>query len=140
MTYAFIIPWLVALISPSPALAKMDEEMLSNTKYAIEQAMKYNVDPEKLVKLMDCESLISYQEGDKNPKTGKFESLGILQFQKPTWNQYSKIYGVKGKYPDAKPEIELTAKMIGDNPDLAHNWWRCAYRIGLVDDPPIYRK
>ena len=45
---------------------------------------------------------------------GKKEHLsrGILQFQKPTFNKFSKIYSLKGKYLDPYDQIELAVLMI----------------------------
>lgn len=138
-----ILTWLIFVLGiSSSTIINITNEQVELATYAQKQAIENGVDPAKFVRLIECESKISYREGDFNPDTGLHESKGILQFQKKTWDRFSRIYKIKDPYPgDSHSQIRLAARMLGDNPNHAYHWWYCSkYKAGFVEEEPIYRK
>lgn len=116
---------------PSPVLANLTNEQFDLTRFAYEQAINNDINPESFIKLMECESKIGKgQKGDFDGE--KYLSHGILQFQKKTFDRYSKLYGVIGNWKDPYVQITLAAQMIRDG--LWRHWFNCGRIMGLDKD------
>lgn len=124
-----IIILLVSILATS-AVAKVDNEQVHLAELAYYEAVNNGVDPDKFISLINCESGFNrYARGDYDKKTGRHLSLGLLQYQKPTFDAYSKKYGIEGEYLDPIVQIKLAAKMIGDGGEK--HWFHCSRKAGL---------
>lgn len=125
MQIIYLLPWLFQiLLTPQVTLARIDNEHLNLAQYAYEQAVENGIDPARFLKLIDCESQLNKKViGDHGA------SHGILQFKEATFLKFQKIYGVEGKWPDPKPEIEIAVKMLRDGG--WRHWFTCSKRVGL---------
>ena len=108
------------------ALEAPKSAFLSIEEYAAEAAHEAGIDPRKFLRLISCES--TWKEdavGDKN------SSFGILQFQKRTFERFSKKYGLDElTISDSYDQIDLAALMIRDG--YEDSWLHCGRKVGLV--------
>ncbi len=85
--------------------------------------------PKTIAALIRCESR------GKNVKiidtNGKY-SYGILQYQKATWNQWSRESGIEGDPMVPEDAIRMADWAI-DQGDAYLGQWSCAHILGLVD-------
>ena len=119
----FLIIWLVSVL-PTSASARLDAEKIHVMAYAKEKAIEQNVDAEKFALLIHCESRI-----DKKQTGDRGESKGLLQFKKATFQEFSKLYKLKGEWLDSYDQIDLATKMISDG--LWYKWYVCSRLVGL---------
>lgn len=126
MQITLLLMWLVGVFGPGHSvLANLSNEQVELMQYAYGRALDENVNPEKFVRLLNCESgLKKLAIGDKG------KANGIAQFHERTFNAFSKKYGLVGTYKNPYSQINLAASMIGD--DLASHWWNCAKKSKLL--------
>ena len=87
-----------------------------------EMTEKYNVNYEKMWKLIQCESNWNPQaKGDKG------KAFGLLQFHEPTFNFYCDQYGYDYSYYTPKHQITLAVEMISNG--LIQHWKKCWNKI-----------
>lgn len=77
-------------------------------------AKKYLLDESELAQVIKCESGFYHDQYGDGTK-----AYGLLQFHKPTFNQYC-----EGNYYSAKDQLTCVAKMWKDNP-LNKLHWSC---------------
>lgn len=113
------IPDQTVLDAPKTAFLSIDE-------YAKKAAADTGIDPEKFLRLISCESRW------KEDATGDHDkSFGILQFQKPTFERFSKKYNREElDISDSYDQIDLAVLMIRDG--YEDSWLRCGRKVGLV--------
>lgn len=110
----------------SYALTAPKAQYLSVDEYAKKAALDAGISPRQFLSLISCES--NWKEdavGDNN------KSLGILQFQKPTFDRFAKKYK-KGFLDISDPydQIDLAALMISDGHQ--EHWYHCSRKVGLL--------
>ena len=131
MTIQLLIVWLVTVLSTS-TLAKLDREKIDIAHHAYNGAIEQGIDPKKFVKLIECESRFEKNaKGDWRSEENRYLSFGALQFQKPTFDKFSKIYRVQGKHLDPYAQIDLATQMIGN--DGWEHWFNCGKKVGYTD-------
>jgi len=95
------------------------------TKYAVE----YGISENTMLKIAKCESglkpnAINYNDGGK----GK-HSVGIMQFQRSTFDYWSSKLGEKLDYYSYHDQIKLASYMVSEG---QARQWTCARLQGLV--------
>ena len=110
----------------TPVLEAPKAAFLSIDEYARKAAQDAGINPKRFLALISCES--NWKEdaaGDNN------KSLGILQFQKATFNRFAKKYDLESlDISDSYDQIDLAVLMIRDG--YQEHWLRCGRRAGLV--------
>lgn len=108
------------------ALEASKTAFLSMDEYAKKAARDAGIDPDKFLRLISCESVWKEDAvGDNN------RSFGILQFQKRTFDRFSKKYGREGwRIFDSYDQIDLAVLMIRDG--YEDSWLHCSRKVGLV--------
>ena len=133
MTIALLLSFLVSIL-PSSVVGNIGNEHLDILDYAYTRAVDAGINPIKFIKLINCESEIDKTaKGDFQTETGKYISQGILQFQKSTYNTYSKRYGLVGTWLSPYSQINLAARMISREKDGWRHWYHCARAVHLDD-------
>ena len=139
MSFILLIPWITSLLFsypsgiPEQTLGHLDNKKLEIIQFAYNKAVENGVSPDKFVRLINCESRLEKKaKGDWSEGKKEHLSKGILQFQKPTFNKFSKIYGLKGKYLDPYDQIELAVLMIQGG-GWKH-WFNCSIYSTLNKD------
>lgn len=103
------------MVQPEPEIP------LSPVEYADKYALQYGIDASVFKKVMFCES-------SNNPKAvgdgGK--ARNVLQFHKPTFDAYSKLYGKQLDYDSYKDQIELAAWMFSKG---QQGHWTCYSKV-----------
>ena len=127
-----VIAWLVSIFLPGHSiLANLTNEQVNLANFAYMKAVENNISPEKFLTLMACESQLQINaKGDWNDEQKKYLSFGILQFQKATFNAYSKKYSFVGQYLNPYSQISLAVLMIGRGE--IKNWYWCGLRSRLL--------
>ena len=136
MTKAFFIIWLISVLTGdtetpndlSNTLGHLDNKTLEVLEYAFVHSSQNNINPEKFIRLMYCESQFVPRGGDWNAITNQYESWGILQFQFPTFQNASHNSNIKGKYKNSYTQIELAVWIINNDPKGTKHWYTCGER------------
>ncbi len=135
MHFTLLVAWLISVFGAgSPAIANLDNQQIPILQYAYERAIDAGINPIKFIKLIHCESRIQEKaKGDYSKETGKFISQGILQFQKKTFDLFSKKYGlIDGEWLNPYSQINLASRMLKDG--LWSQWYNCSKQIGTIKD------
>jgi hypothetical protein len=133
MTTLLLLSWLVSILSTSPALAKIGNDEVSLIQYAHNVAMQEHISPVRFVKLMDCESGISFKAtGDYRKETGEFMAFGPFQWWEKSFSKYEKQYNLDLDYKDPYDQTLLAAIVIGREKDGVYNWTNCARYIHWI--------
>ena len=128
----WLIIWLVSFL-PTSSAAVLSNENLYLINYAVVQAREEVIDGKKFVELIRCESDFNpLAQGDYQIETNTYLSKGILQFQKGTWDMYSKRYNHIGTWLNPYSQISLAVKIIGKEKDGIYHWKNCGLKIGLI--------
>ena len=99
--------------------------------YAVRSAEIHNIDSNKFLELISCESRFDEQAlGDYSTTTKKHRALGLLQWHEGSFNSYSKNYNIKGARGDSFTQIDLAVLVIRDGG--IGNWYTCGKRTGLI--------
>jgi len=96
------------------------------TKEQIIDLIANSDNPKTITSLVQCES--NYVNIAKVDSNGYY-SRGILQYQKATWDMWSKASGIIGDPMNPEDAIEMTDWAIEHN-YLSH--WTCSYITGLL--------
>ena len=117
LEYSHPVPLTVVARSPKPT------DIRGYAEYAAENA---GLAPSTIRDLIRCES-----EWKLDAKGDNGASHGILQFKVPTFELYSKKYGLDG-YDIENPfnQIDLAALMIKDG--YIYHWKNCGRKLGLI--------
>ena len=119
-----LLVWLLSIMASS-AVVFLTNEKYELMQFAHDVAVIIQIDPEKFIKLIDCESkFVKTAKGDFRSETKEFMARGILQFWKSTFITQSKIYDFKGDYLDPKDQIILAGKMLKEKDGWRH-WTNC---------------
>lgn len=100
--------------------------------YAVLSAQMHNIDPNKYLVLISCESRFNEKNrGDYRSETGEYMANGLLQYWENTYTPFAKKYGIKKKYWDLDPfaQIDLSVRMIRDGE--IGRWRNCGIASGL---------
>lgn len=134
MKAIFALIVLGLLIAPSSITSQAVEapivpEIDQIHAYIAKYSMEYGINPYQLKKTIQCESqfnprAINYHDGGK----GK-HSVGILQFQRTTFDGYSKKMGEKLDYYSYHDQIKVASYMWSNG---QQRQWTCARNLGLV--------
>lgn len=124
-----LILWVISVLSiASSTVVQMTNETHDLIQFARDIAIINRIDPEKFVKLINCESKFKINAlGDFSLEKKKYLATGILQFHEPTFVKYSKIYDFGGEYKDPKDQMILASWMIRDG------LWRAWYNCGKIN-------
>lgn len=141
MTYVILIAWLISVLSNDTItpgslanfLGHITVEQIQTIEYAFIQSSQNDINPEKFIKLMWCESQFEERGGDWNEKKQRYDSWGCLQYQKPTFNYLSKDSGIIGEYKDCRTQIDLTVWTINNDKKGLNHWYTCSRRAGFFD-------
>lgn len=113
-------------ITSQTALEAPKTAFLSVNDYAKKAAADAGIDPNKFLRLISCES--TWKEGAVGDNN---RSFGILQFQKRTFDRFSKKYGAEWlQISDSYDQIDLATLMIRDG--YEDSWLRCGHKVGLM--------
>ena len=94
--------------------------------YAEYAAIEANLDPDTLQNLIRCES-----EWKLDAVGDRGKSYGLLQFKVPTFELFSKKYGLAElDIEDPFDQIDLAALMIKDG--YIKHWKNCGLKLGLI--------
>ena len=91
----------------------------------ITYADKYNTDETVLLKVAKCESGLKtnvYGDGGK--------AYSVFQYHQKTFDRFSDLFGKDLDYKSAEDQIELTAWVFAEHPELRKHWscWTKFYR------------
>ena len=96
-------------------------------------ANKYEINPEKVIELANCESTMSPTAWNKSdPKGG---AKGLFQYLQPTWDFYTSKFGIDN--PDiwnSDQQIEVTSRLLAMGKS---SLWTCA-RKDIQFDEELY--
>ncbi len=136
MHFTLLVAWLISVFGAgSPAIANLDNQQVPILSYAYERAIDAGINPIKFIKLIHCESRIQEKaKGDYSKETGKFISQGILQFQKKTFDLFSKKYGLIGEWLSPYSQINLATQIISREKNGWKNWLTCGKMVGYDKD------
>lgn len=115
-----------AIAHDAPPTPKIKEVELTPKQYIELYAKRYNVSASELLAVAKCESklnpkAINYNDGGK----GK-HSVGIFQFQKFTFNAWSKKMGLALNYYSYHDQIRLASWMFSKG---QQKQWSCYKKI-----------
>lgn len=115
------------LIKTSPEIYALEaprNPFLSLEEYAETAAKEAKINPDKFKGLIECESnWKETAEGDNG------NSIGVLQFKKETFRQFSQKYGLHDlERQNSYNQIDLAAVMIQDG--YIYHWKNCSAKIG----------
>lgn len=112
-----IVP--VVLEAPKTPIVSIEE-------YAVAAAEESGLNPFRLKRLINCESVWKEDAAGDNGT-----SFGILQFKKPTFELFNKKYGFEGRdIMNPRHQIDLAALMIRDG--YIFHWKNCGKKIGWI--------
>ena len=124
MTKALFIAYLVSILHGTSTLSTLTNQQLDHMHHAYTQAIRYGVDPEKVILLGNCESKwVKTASGDYRSETGEYMARGIFQWWRSSWSKYSNDYGLSGDRLDPYDNIDLTIKVLADGGEK--NWYNC---------------
>ena len=139
-TMAIVSLFIVAILQDNETpgdfrkfLGHMTKEDIEIVEYMYYASLKARVEPEKSWKLAWCESQFEPRGGDYSTITMMFESWGLLQFQRPTFDYLSRDSGIVGPYEDSYTQIDLTLWTINNDKKGIGHWWTCGHRAGFYD-------
>jgi len=127
----FIIPWIVFVLASSPILGTLSNEQVDLTQHIYNRALASSIDSTKFLKLIHCESRISFARGDYRSETDTYMAHGPAQWWKSSWDKYSKLYNFKGNYWNSEDQITLAAMVIGGEKNGWRNWLQCGRVSGF---------
>jgi hypothetical protein len=127
-----IIAWLVSVFLPGhPILANLSNEQVNFAQHIYNVAVNEKINPELFLKLSECESKIKKVAlGDYRKEIDTYISQGIFQFQKKTFDMYSKKYNFIGSWLNPYSQISLTGIIIGREKNGWKNWLTCGKIVG----------
>ena len=124
MPIPLLLAFLVAIL-PSSTLGQITNDHLDILDYAYIRAIEAGINPISFIKLIHCESRFDKTaKGDWRSEDKIYLSKGILQFQKPTYEMFSKKYGLEGTWLSPYSQINLASAMLRDG--LWRQWFNCA--------------
>lgn len=113
-------------VAPAPVLSQDDRTPTDIKEYAAYAADKEGLPPTLIQNLIRCES-----EWKLDALGDNGASQGLLQFKVPTFDLFSKKYGLE-YYDIENPyhQIDLAALMISDG--YINHWKNCGKKLGLI--------
>ena len=128
MLSGFNLLWLIGIFSiASSTIVNITNEQYELMQFARDVAMINHIDPEKFIKLLNCESRFnSKAAGDYRSEEDRFMANGIAQFWHGTFKAFSKKYDFDGEYTNPHDQIILAGMMIRDG---LHNHWQNCWRV-----------
>ena len=112
--------------------------------YAVLSAKTHNIDSNKFLMLISCESRFDEKEdGDYRSETGEYMANGLLQFWESTWINYAKLFKIKKSYWELDPfaQIDLAVMIIRyDKTKGIKNWYNCGLISGLIENKNLAKK
>ncbi len=145
LSIALIFP-LISPISSGSGIIPFLTESLSQVNFDANKGISASVevkDPELVAQIEElamCES--SGREDLKIVDTNGWHSYSCLQFQFPTFKQYSKTYGIFPEAEDAdlmhligdcQTQKDLAYLMIKNDSKNWSHWENCSRQLGLLD-------
>ena len=129
-----LILWVISVLSiASSTVVQMTNETHDLIQFARDIAIINKIDPEKFVKLINCESKFKYAFGDLRNETGKYMAHGPAQWWKTSWDKYAKKFDMEYlDYKDSKDQLILAAKVIAEDDKGVKNWWTCGKHAGWI--------
>src|SRR3990167_1703458 len=121
-------------------IGKLSEEDIEIIEYAFKESSQADINPEKFIRLIWCESQFQIRGGDWNEKTQRYDSHGLLQFQRPTFNYLSKNSGIQGDYKDSFTQIKLAVWTINYDSKGLNHWWTCSRRAKFTSNDYLKKK
>ncbi len=123
---AIVLPLLVLSTQPLHAQAPIQPKWDNPTTGEVinRYAEQFHVSSILLTGMVKCES--GGKKDAANSKDPNGGSYGILQYQKPTWDQYTKEYGQALDYNSYHDQILLTAWAISQGKGKA---WTCYRKL-----------
>ncbi len=81
------------------------------------------------------EELVQCESGGNNNAVGDHGlALGILQYHQPTFDSFSKKYGIEGDIMNQDVQRKLTRLILENEKEGWRHWFNCSRSIGL---PPL---
>ena len=148
MSKFLLIVWLIGVLSQDTQtpgnlnafIGKLSEEDIEIVEYAFKESSQADINPEKFIRLIWCESQFEPRGGDYSTTTQKYHSWGLLQFQRPTFNYLSKNSGIQGDYKDSFTQIKLAVWTINYDSKGLNHWWTCSRRAKFTSNDYIKKK
>ncbi|MEK6883748.1 MAG: transglycosylase SLT domain-containing protein [Nanoarchaeota archaeon] len=109
--------------------------------YAVLSAQTHNIDSNKFLMLISCESRFDEKaKGDFRSETSEYMANGLLQMWEDTFNHFSQIYKIKGRYKELNPftQIDISILMIRDG--YVKRWYNCGLASGLIENKNLTKK
>ena len=137
MTKSLLIIWLISVLSQDPYtpgslnrfIGRINLDTLDKIEYVFVESSQRDLNPEKFILLIWCESQFDNRGGDYSTTTKTFLSNGWLQFKKSTFVDFSKLYKFSGKYDNTYDQIRLAATALADG--KWRHWYTCSKRSGI---------
>lgn len=100
--------------------------ILSPKEYISLYALKYGASEKELLSVAKCESsLVKSARGDGG------KSIGIFQYKKNTFNQFSKLLGEQLDFYSYHDQAKLTAFVFAEYPKLKSHW-TCWKKLAML--------
>ena len=125
MTNGLLFAWLISVLTTaSSTIIYLTNEKYELIQFAHDIATINQIDPEKFIKLLNCESKFNPKaKGDFRIEDNRYMANGVAQFWKGTFDTFSEVYDFDGKYTNPHDQIVLAGKMIKDG--LHNHWMNC---------------
>ena len=85
---------------------------------------------DRVMQLAVCESGYDSTAINRDDGAVGLHSYGILQFQLPTWEHFSKYYGLHGDIHNPEHQKVLAYRMIAD--ERYSHWKICSTKLGFI--------
>ena len=135
MLNGFSLLWLISIFSiSSSTVLYITNEKYELIQFAHDIAVINHINPEKFIRLINCESQFEYAFGDYRSETGEHMAHGPAQWWLSSWNKYKNLYDMEYlNYKNSKDQIVLAAVVIGRNKKGIFNWYNCGKKIGMIE-------
>jgi len=134
MSFPLFVMWLWVILPVQllQDIQKLDHEWIMLAHAAYEEADANNIDPEKFIHLIACESRFKTDaEGDYRKETREYMAYGLLQWWRTSWRYYTIKYGFKGDYYSPADQIHLAVLVISKEKRGIRNWYNCGRASGF---------
>lgn len=128
MNISILIALLVAIL-PSSTIGNISNLQIDLIQHSYNRALASSINPESFIKLLHCESEITFAKGDYRSETGKYMANGPAQWWKSSWDKYTQLYNFHGNYWNSEDQITLAAMVIGGEKNGWKNWLICGCNL-----------
>jgi len=111
-----VLPLLTFNVQPTQAIAPIRPS--TPQELIVSYASQYDTSYEVLLKVAQCESGFKHEQvvGDGGL------AYGIFQYHEPTFYMFAELMGKKLDYKSLEDQIELTAYIYANYPELRSHW------------------